>query len=150
MSETLEYPPIVMRRVDLAEFDFIAPWLVHRLTERHPNATPQQIISWLKSCIANNEHFFVRTDHACALAQVRRVPLERQPVATEVFCFAEADEWVHEAAYLYPKIASWAAHQDASTFEFDVFSDVKRGTAKTVMKINFVTRSTAHFVLGGA
>lgn len=129
MSETtaaLEYPEAVVRRVTPADLNEIGPWLIGRFQERHPNASPQQILGWLRGSIYSNDRWFVRTDHACAMAELRRVPLEAYPDAIEMFCFAESDEWRHEAADLYQTMAKWAANLEATNLEVDIWTDCSR------------------------
>jgi hypothetical protein len=149
MGDTLtkELPPFTIRRAGLVDLERLG-WLIARLHERHPRVSPANIKVWLRSASFSNEMWFGITDHAAALVEVSRVPMERQPVATEVFVLAESDEWTHEAAAMYPAMASWAAHLDCSTFEVDRFTDVTRIQIKKVMGINFIPRSTAYFTLG--
>ena len=68
-----------------------------------------------------------RSVNACALAELVRVPLEPQPIVMEHFVLARTPLDVYEAADLYPAMASWGAHQNASTLHFERHSDVPRG-----------------------
>ena len=113
-----------MTRADLVE---MAAWLIGRLTERHAEATPAQIMAWLHGCMTSNEHWFVRSANVCALAQLVRLPLEPQPIAQDIFVFVRPD--AEEApVMLYSAMASWAAHLDASRLDVDIHTDVPRIT----------------------
>lgn len=149
MSDVLsrELPPFTIRRAGPADMNGLG-WLIARLHERHPRVPPGQIMAWLRAASFSNEIWFGITDHAAAMVEMARQPLEPQPVATEIFCLAESDEWTHEAGAMYPVMASWAAHLNCEKFEIDRHTDVTRIQIKKIMGINFTPRSTAYFTLG--
>jgi len=133
MSDVMERPDIdTFRRVTLVDLSGMADWLIARLQERHPTATSAQIVGWLRSCMDNNEFWFVCTDHTCALAGVRRVPLEPFPVAEEIFVFARPGH-EDDAEPLYRRMASWAAHQEATILRVDVHTDVTRSNIRATV-----------------
>lgn len=124
----------LIRRMEAPDLTQLQDWLAFRLHERHPEAGAAQIRGFLNGCIGNNEFYFVRTDLACGLAQLIRLPLEPQPVVQEFFVFARKDKDIddetdteanNQAASIYPAIASWAAHQNASRLIMPRRSDVK-------------------------
>lgn len=130
-ADTETYPEVVARRVDLADLNVIGEWLIRRIQERHPAATPQQILGWLRGCIPSTAHFFVRSDHAVALAELRREPLNPYPDGWEIFVFAESEDWRPEAAELYRRMGSWAANADATNLHTDIWTDVSRAMIQT-------------------
>lgn len=139
--------PEAIRRVGLADLDVMREWLIKRMQERYTDATAPQIMGFLRGCVNSNEYWFVQTDHACALAQITRRALERQPVAVEIFVFRREEEDEEEAAELYPRMCSWAANLDASRLEVDNFSDVTRGKIKGRCG-HVYSKSAAHIKLG--
>lgn len=135
-------------RITPIDLDDMGVWLVARLQEKHPEATGQQILSWLRGCQTLNSMFFVRTRHAAALAEITRIPLEPQPVTTVHFVMVQNEDFSEEAAMMFPAIASWAANQNASrVIWFDTDSDVTRGVIKGRVG-GFNTRSQAFLRLG--
>jgi hypothetical protein len=132
----------LIRRMEAPDLTQLQDWLAFRLHERHPEATAAQIRGFLHGCIGNNEWFFVHTDLACGLAQLVRLPLEPQPVVQDFFVFARKDkdtddliatEADHQAASIYPAMASWAAHQNASRLIIPRYSDVKEVVVMKMM-----------------
>lgn len=120
-------PPAPQWRVSIADIADLSTWLLDRIYDKHPHATPQMILSWLRACMDANGMWFVRSANACALAELVRVPLEPQPIVMEHFVLARTHMDVYEAADLYPAMASWGAHQNASTLHWERHSDVPRG-----------------------
>lgn len=115
----------IIRRMELSGLNSLTtPWLVKRLQERHPTASPSAIVGWLRGRLYSNEAWLMQTDHAAALAEVIIVPLEIRPIVREVFVLAEIG-YVDEAAFFYPAMAQWAQYQNASKVEFGLFSDVE-------------------------
>ena len=135
-----------VRRMGLADLDEMGAWLIQRLTTVHPEATPREIMGWLRGAIASNEVWLVRSAHCAAMAQVVRLPLERQPIATELFVFAQ-DGFLEEAAELYRPMASWAAHLDCSRLEVERCSDVARRDIRDVVG-PLITKTLAHLRIG--
>lgn len=133
-------------RVSPIDFDDIGAWLVERLQARHPNASQQAIMGWLRGCMFANSIWFVRTRDAVALAEIVRVPLEEQPIVIEHFVLSR-EEAVDEAADLYPAMASWAANQNASALHWDRYSDVSRIQFKNRCG-GFQTKSFPYMRLG--
>ena len=120
-------PPAPQWRVSIADIADLSTWLLDRLYNKHPHATPQMILSWLRSCMDANGMWFVRSANACALAELVRVPLEPQPIVMEHFVLSRSCLNAYEAADLYPAMASWGAHQNAATLHWERHSDVPRG-----------------------
>ncbi len=116
-----------IRRVESPDLVELRGWLVTRLQEKYGEASASAITGFLRSCIGSNEWWFCRTHLAVGLAQLVRLPLEPQPIAQEFFVFCQ-EEGDSDAASLYPAMASWAAHQNASRLIVSVLSDVKRQT----------------------
>jgi len=124
--------PAIIRRMELPDLTQLQDWLAFRLHERHPEAAAAEIKGFLRNCIYSNEWWFVRTEQACGLAQLIRLPLEPQPVVQDFFVFMrqhdENDiEAPEQAASIYPAMASWAAHQNASRIIIPRYSDVPEG-----------------------
>lgn len=119
--------PSAVRRVESADLVELQGWLIPRLQEKYPDATAPQIIGFLRSAIASNEWWFCRTQLACGLVQLLRMPLEAQPVVQEFFVLAQEDGG-EDAAQMYIAIASWAAIQNASRLIVGRHSDVTLAT----------------------
>ncbi len=112
-----------IRRVALSDLEQMWPWLLARLQEKFPRATPSSVKGWLRSCMDSREYWFVRTDHAVALARLARLPLEPDPVAIEEFVLAREGQ-EEAAATLYVGMARWAELADASRLEVARCTDV--------------------------
>jgi hypothetical protein len=138
----------VIRRISLGDLDLLANWLIGRIQERHAEASPQAVMGWLRGCLSSNSMWFVRTDHAVALAEIVRVPLEPQPICQEHFVLHQGGDWHDdEAGALYPAMASWAANQNASTLYVNAHSDVTRNMiASRLGKLTL--KSRPHISLG--
>jgi hypothetical protein len=136
-----------IRRMTPPDLETMGVWLVHRIRERYTEATPAAILGWLRGCILSNEMWFVRSMHCAALAQITRLPLEKQPIATEVFLLAQ-DGYADEAVELYVPMAKWAANHECSRLEVDRFTDIPRPEIKRHLGGGLVTRSYPHLILG--
>jgi hypothetical protein len=132
--------PMAVRRMGRSDLDELRPWLVGRLRERHTEATPGMVMGWLLGCLANNEYWFVRSGKAVALAQLVTIPLEPQPVAAEIFLLHQ-EGGEEQAAALYPAMASWAAHQNASRLEVMAFTDLGRVDVSMMLARGVVVHS---------
>lgn len=141
--------PEDIRRVERVDLEMMAAWLVKRLQERHTEAGYGVIMGWLGGLLASNEYFFVRTARAVALAQVVRLPLEVQPEVHVRFCFCMAEEDEHEAADLYPRMASWAANLNASKIFLAGWSDITFKRAGARIGRNTQLKTPEHYVLLG-
>ena len=131
--------PSTVRRMEMPDLLQLQDWLAHRLHDRHPEASAAQIRGFLLNCISSNEWWFVRTNLSCGLAQLIRLPLEPQPVVQDFFVFAQKPDdddgsAADEAASLYPAMASWAAHQNASRIIIPRYSDVSQDTIRSRMQ----------------
>lgn len=146
MSETIA--PVIVRRVQRPDLDNLGAWLIKRLQERHTEATPAQIMGWLRGCLASNEFLFLRTARACALAQFVRQPLEPQPEAWEIFCFVMAEGDEHEADVIYPRMASWASNLNASKLWIGIWSDIPAKRAAGKIGRQHHTKCQQHVLLG--
>lgn len=151
MSEAAQVLDVVqseqIRRMTPPDLEAMGVWLVRRIRERYVDATPQAVLGWLRGCLFSNETWFVRSQHCSALAQVTRIPLESQPIATELFLLAQ-EGYADEAASLYVPMAKWAANHDCSRLEVDRFTDIPRPEIKRLLGGGVVSRSYPHLILG--
>jgi len=131
--------PAIIRRVEMPDLMRLQDWLAGRLHEMHPEATAAGIKGFLVNCVNANEWWFVHTEKACGLAQLVRIPLEPQPVVQDHFVFMRKDdendiEGPEQAASIYPAMASWAAHQNASRLVIPRYTDVTQEVIAYRMK----------------
>jgi hypothetical protein len=131
--------PGTVRRMEMPDLSQLQDWLAYRLHERHPEAAAAEIKGFLRNCITSNEWWFVRTELACGLAQLIRLPLESQPIVQDFFVFAmtpaeDDGSAADQAASIYPAMASWAAHQNASRLVIPRYSDVTQDTVRSRMQ----------------
>ena len=116
--------PLAQHRFGLADLDEMGHWLVTRLRERYIETSPGMILGFLRGCMTSNEWWFERRGKAVGLAQLLRLPLEPQPIAAEFFLLHQPDG-EEDAFALYPAMASWAAHQNASRLVVERHSDIR-------------------------
>jgi hypothetical protein len=113
--------PLPFRRMSFNDIEELSDWLAARLVKRSSLATPQAVRTWLRSCISDNDTWFVRSGNAVAMARLVRMPLAA-PRAEEVFVFHQDDDTA--AADLYVPMAKWAVGLDCVHLSVDINSDV--------------------------
>jgi hypothetical protein len=127
-------PRPAFRRFALPDVPTMGAWLLWRLKERYPHVQEKNVAGWLRGAIEGNETLFIRSERACAMAQVKYHELNPQPYVEEVFVLTmgrESDgniEDAHreEAAYAYLEFKRWAEAMGASEIIVDRCSDVAR------------------------
>lgn len=119
------------RRVDLADLQELAPWLVERLQQRYADQSNQSLIAYLRSHIGQNDSLFIRRGNAVALARVAYAPL-LPPRVEEVFVLAHPDSMQY-AAELYDDIRRWAEGLNALEIVVERYTDVPRAAIKAVV-----------------
>ena len=119
--------PAPLRRMGFSDIEQSADWLATRLARRSVLATPQAVRTWLRSCLADNDCWFMRAGPdpepatAIAMARLVRVPLGA-PRAEEVFVFCR-DGYQTDAADLYVPMAKWAVNLDCVRLDVDMHSE---------------------------
>ena len=123
MSAALAITIPPCQRVNLADLQELADFILRKIMVRYPTHNPRAVMGWLMAAIDSNEYFFVRCGPAVAMAQVIRdflAPME----AREVFVFAPEDSIGHGRA-LYSDMAQWATNQGAARLVVEVFTDIE-------------------------
>ena len=117
--------PIVIRRFERPDLAQHGGWLSARLLTVYPHLTQQTLYGWLDSIIYNNEFMFLYQPHSVGLAQLATGhTLAPKPVVHERFVFAEAPEYVDEAANFYKDFHRWAKAMDAEVIVMSDMTDV--------------------------
>jgi hypothetical protein len=130
MSMTKTFPievnpsPLPFQRMNFPDIEELSDWIAGRLYKRSVMATPQAVRTWLRSCVADNDTWFVRSGGAVAMARLVRTPLAA-PRAEEIFVFC-VDGAELDAADLYIPMSKWAVNLDCIRLDVDIFSDVTR------------------------
>lgn len=75
--------PIKAVRVKEADFPELIPWLIPRLSERHPRASYEGVVSMLRAGTLGKHLYLVRTAGVVALAESSMEPLEPKPTVRE-------------------------------------------------------------------
>lgn len=130
--------PLNLRRFALADLSELGAWLLWRLRDRYPHIEERSFAGWLRTLIDSNEHLFVRSRHAVALAQIIHRPLEVYPVIDELFVLAKGRDSdgviekaaLYEAAEMYDEFKRWATMLGASEIVIERFTDVPRDMIK--------------------
>ena len=118
--------------MDMNRLHHDMPWLSLRLAKRYPDQSAQSIKSYLATIMATNDHFFIRSADAIALA--RLVKMWGEPARVEeVFVLSVDGDDQHSAADMYPHIYRWAQSLGAAKMEIERFSDASRVTFAEVM-----------------
>jgi hypothetical protein len=114
-----------IRRFELPDLDRHGIWLIRRLIAAYPHLQERQVLGWLRGLVYNNEYLFLAQEHSVALAQaVRPDALTPRTVVIEKFVWAQAPEYVEEAARFYERLLVWAKQQDAEQIVVEEQTDV--------------------------
>lgn len=127
MSETIETPPIVFRRMELSDIEAMAEWLFPRLQVCFPAASPATIRSFLIGAGSSAGQWCGRTDRAAAAAYVQPGILGTPDEVRIVFALCvdpEADQ--EEIGALHFEIVRWARRMGVGGVQLSEFTDGDR------------------------
>lgn len=133
----LQFEVPTIRRFLLPDLSAKGIWLVKRLQERWPSVQDGDLINMLRGIIlgSSSAQWFVRTDHAVALAHILHEPPHPLPAVAESFVLLDGEQFVEEGVELYREMKGWAkslnAHELRIGFHTDVpIADIKRAVGK--------------------
>lgn len=115
-----------IRRFVLPDLSAMGIWLVKRLREKQRDAKDGDLVNMLRGiCVGgSSEYWFMRTDHAVALASVGREPMRARPIVSEWFVLVESPEHVDEGVALYRGMKDWALAMQSCELRIGTHSDV--------------------------
>jgi hypothetical protein len=120
------YLPVTITRFALPDLDVWGVLLMERLMSRFPHLNDRMFIGWLKGCMESNEFLFVRSEHAVALAQIVRSPLQPMADVQEVFVLMRGKGGEDEGLAMYDEFRHWAERMGARDLLVDIFTDVPK------------------------
>lgn len=125
-----KYPRVVRdhappaNRMTFSDVEEDAGWITAKMQKRTKLASVQGVKTWLRSCIAANDLWFMKSGLAVGMAQLVREPL-KSPRAEEIFVFCK-DGGEADGADLYINMAMWANRLDCVRLDVDLWSDVPK------------------------
>jgi hypothetical protein len=126
VSPPREKAPI--RRMELADINFHAPWLLPRMTEVFYWLSQQQIMGWLKNAVYSPDYMVLFQENAVACATLTRaVQLEPIPIVQERFAFVrdpKNKDQLRDALEVYTELVRWATNSGATTIILSDKSDL--------------------------
>lgn len=122
-----------VRKVTEADFPDLAAWLLPRLVDKYPRATPAGLQGWFQTLMVDPSFIFLRHKNAVLLMEAIRTPLEPQPRVSEHFLRLRSlksdptdirREAYDQGLALYRMALGWAKGIQAVQFTYGIDSDI--------------------------
>lgn len=117
-----------LRRLDPADLNFHAPWLLDRMAAVFNYLDSRQRYGWLNSMIFSPDYMLLFQENAVGCAQLNRaMSLEPVPVVQERFLFVRDPrdkEQVNDALGMYDEFMRFGKLHNATTFVLYEKSDI--------------------------
>ena len=111
--------PKAVRAVTEGDLEDLLEWAFPRYAERHPHATREGMLPFLRVACQGLPFKFLRTDDACGIFQFGRYPWEPQGVVVDLLVVdREGSNASFEAVKIYRAGLEWAKQLNAREFRF--------------------------------
>jgi len=126
--DTRPVKPII-RRLDQAALNLLAPWLVPLLQEQFGVQNQTIVNGWLRMWMLENQFNIACSDHAVGLAQIVNDPMDPTPIVEEVFTFCQPG-FETDGIEIYRHFEAWGKLVHATEFRFEKAAGARKELLK--------------------
>jgi hypothetical protein len=131
----------MLTRVSDGSLDKFQELLQARLKDVYGHKSVHELRSFLRTCVTNNEYYFVCSENAIGLAQKIQTRMHMRPDIEEIFVLLLDPTAKEEAKEIYRGMYQWGKMQNCKDFLLENLSDLERPEIKEVLGQLFILQT---------